>query len=97
MERKRTELDQSIETAGKVLEKAAGEVALTTAKKGIADDITGDRIGHSRLRKLCEEGGIPGYMGILSQVVSYPAQYPGRAPPSWTDGWVPFWWTTSGR
>ena len=75
IEKTRTSIGQSIEAAGKVLEKVSDEVALTTVKKELTDDLTADRAGHGRLRKLCEEGGVPGYIGVLNQLVAYPAQY----------------------
>ncbi len=87
LEKRRGEISRHIEAAGRVLEKAAGEVSLTTVKKELTDEISGDRVGHSRLRKLCEEGGIAGYVGVLSQLVAYPSQY-SRACSAVMDRWM---------
>ncbi|MGA2665284.1 MAG: chromosome segregation SMC family protein, partial [Nitrososphaerales archaeon] len=87
LEKRRSEIGRHIEAAGRVLEKAAGEVATTAVKRELTDEITGDRIGHARLRALCEEGGIGGYVGVLSQFVSYPAQY-SRACSAIMDRWM---------
>jgi chromosome segregation protein len=87
IERRRNVIGQSIDIAGKVLEKAASEVAITTVKKEVTDEISGDRIGHGRLRKLCEEGGVQGYIGVLNQVITYPAQY-SRACAAVLDRWM---------
>ncbi|MDA4133619.1 MAG: hypothetical protein OK454_10940, partial [Thaumarchaeota archaeon] len=87
IERRRNVIGQSIDIAGKVLEKAASEVAITTVKKEVSDEISGDRIGHGRLRKLCEEGGVQGYIGVLNQVITYPTQY-SRACAAVLDRWM---------
>jgi chromosome segregation protein len=75
LEKERNLIEQSIGAASKVLEKASGEVATQTAKAEFTEELASDRVGHGRLRKLCEEGGIPGYIGMVNQVVTYPAQY----------------------
>ncbi len=87
LEKRRMDLGRHIDIAGRVLEKAAGEVALTAVKKDLTDEISGDRVGHSRLKKLCEEGGINGYIGVLSQVIGYPSEY-SRACASVMDKWM---------
>jgi chromosome segregation protein len=87
IEKRRNELGRSIETAGRVLEKAAGEVALTAVKRDVTDEIVGDRLGQSRLKKLCEEGGVNGYIGVLNQIISYPSQY-SRACGAVMDRWM---------
>ena len=87
IERRRGVIGTSIEAAGKVLEKASSEVAITTVKKEVTDEISGDRIGQGRLRKLCEEGGVKGYIGVLNQVISYPSQY-ARACAAVVDRWM---------
>ncbi|MGA2199727.1 MAG: chromosome segregation SMC family protein [Nitrososphaerales archaeon] len=87
LEKRRMDLGRHIDTAGRVLEKAAGEVALTAVKKDLTDEISGDRVGHSRLKKLCEEGGINGYIGVLSQVIGYPPQF-SKACASVMDRWM---------
>jgi chromosome segregation protein len=75
LEKERNLIEQSIGAASKVLERASGEVATQTAKAEFTEELSTDRVGHGRLRKLCEEGGIPGYIGMVSQLVSYPTQY----------------------
>ncbi len=87
LEKRRTDLGRSIDVAGRVLEKASGEVALTEVKKELTDELSGDRIGHSRLRELCEEGGVNGYIGVLNQIIGYPAQY-SRACAAVMDRWM---------
>ncbi len=74
-EKRRGLIGQSVDVAGKVLDRAASEVAIATVKKEVTDEISGDRVGHGRLKKLCEEGGVPGYVGVLNQIVGYPPQY----------------------
>jgi chromosome segregation protein len=87
LEKRRSDLGRSIDIAGRVLEKASGEVALTEVKKDLTDELSGDRIGHSRLRELCEEGGVSGYIGVLNQLIGYPAQY-SRACAAVMDRWM---------
>ena len=87
LEQRRGDLGRSIDIAGRVLEKASGEVALTAVKKDLTDELSGDRIGHSRLRELCEEGGVNGYIGVLNQLIGYPAQY-SRACAAVMDRWM---------
>ena len=63
------------------------EVALTAVKKELTDEISGDRIGHARLRKLCEEGGVSGLHRRAEPDDHLSRRStPGRAPPSWTGG-----------
>src|SRR5207253_2244616 len=50
-------------------------------------DLTGDTEGQTRIEKLCEEGGIPGYLGRLRQLISYPQQY-ARAVTGTIDRWL---------
>jgi chromosome segregation protein len=75
LEKERNVIEQTIGAASKVLEKASGEVATQTAKAEFTEELNSDRVGHGRLRKLCEEGGVPGYIGMVNQLVTYPAQY----------------------
>ncbi|HVC27592.1 MAG TPA: chromosome segregation SMC family protein [Nitrososphaerales archaeon] len=75
LEKERNLIEQNIGAASKVLEKAAGEVATQTAKSEFTEELNSDRVGHGRLRELCEGGGIPGYIGLVNQLVTYPAQY----------------------
>jgi chromosome segregation protein len=75
LEKDRNLIEQSIGAASKVLERASSEVATQTAKAEFTEELASDRVGHGRLRKLCEEGGVPGYVAMVSQLVAYPAQY----------------------
>jgi chromosome segregation protein len=75
LEKERNLIEQSIGAASKVLDRAAGEVATQTAKAEFTEELNSDRVGHGRLRELCEGGGIPGYIGMVNQLVTYPAQY----------------------
>jgi chromosome segregation protein len=75
LEKERNLIEQNIGAASKVLDKAAGEVATQTAKAEFSEELSSDRVGHGRLRELCEGGGIPGYVGMVNQLVTYPGQY----------------------
>ncbi len=75
LEKERNLIEQSIGAASKVLDKASGEVATQTAKADFSEELNSDRVGHGRLRELCEGGGIPGYIGMVNELVTYPAQY----------------------
>lgn len=75
LEKERNLIEQSIGSASKVLDKAAGEVATQSAKAEFSEELSSDRVGHGRLRELCEGGGIPGYIGMVNQLVTYPSQY----------------------
>jgi len=86
LEKERNLIEQSIGAASKVLDKAAGEVATQTAKAEFSEELNSDRVGHGRLRELCEGGGIPGYLGMVNQLVIYPAQY-ARACSAVMDTW----------
>jgi len=75
LEKERNLIEQNIGAASRVLDKAAGEVATQTAKAEFSEELSSDRVGHGRLRELCEGGGIPGYVGMVNQLVTYPGQY----------------------
>jgi chromosome segregation protein len=75
LEKERNLIEQSIGAASRVLERASSEVATQAAKAEFTEELASDRVGNGRLRKLCEEGGVPGYVGTVSQLVTYPAQY----------------------
>ncbi len=75
LEKERNLIEQSIGAASKVLDKAAGEVATQSAKAEFSEELSSDRVGHGRLRELCEGGGIPGYIGMVNQLITYPSQY----------------------
>jgi chromosome segregation protein len=86
LEKDKNLIEQSIGAASKVLERAAGEVATQTAKAEFSEELSSERVGHGRLRELCEGGGIPGYVGMVNQLVTYPAQY-AKACSSVMDAW----------
>jgi chromosome segregation protein len=75
VQKERNLIEQSIGAATKVLDKAANEVAIENARSEFSEELNSDRVGHGRLKKLCEEGGVPGYVGVVSDLVGYPAQY----------------------
>ena len=75
LEKEKNLLEQSIGAASKVLDKASNEVATQTAKAEFTEELSSDRVGHGKLRELCEGGGVPGYIGVVNQLVTYPAQY----------------------
>ncbi|MDG6977847.1 MAG: chromosome segregation protein SMC [Nitrososphaerota archaeon] len=86
LEKERNLIEQSIGAASRVLEKASGEVATQSAKAEFTEDLVSDRVGHGKLRALCEGGGVPGYLGMVNQLVSYPSQY-SRACSAVMDTW----------
>ena len=75
LEKEKNAYDLSIGAASKILQKASGEVAIEAARVEFTEEVASDRVGHVKLRKLCEEGGVPGYIGMVNQLVTYPAQY----------------------
>jgi len=75
LERERNAMDMSIGAAANVLQRASGEVALESARAEFSEELGAERAGHAKLKKLCEEGGLPGYLGTVNQLVTYPPQY----------------------
>jgi chromosome segregation protein len=75
LQKERNVIEQNIGAASRVLEKAANEVAIQNARSEFSEELSSDRVGHGTLRKLCEEGGVPGYIGMVNELLSYPAQY----------------------
>ena len=71
----RDRLVSSIETASRILEKASAEVSREEAFRHMSESFTGERSGQMKLQEFCESGGVPGYVGRLSQLVKYPQQY----------------------
>ncbi len=86
LEKSKNVIDQTIAAASRVLDKASSEVAIQTAKAEFGEELASDRMGHLKLKKLCEEGGVPGYVGVVSQLVTCPAQY-ARAYSAVMDSW----------
>jgi chromosome segregation protein len=48
-----------------------GEVAKEEAFRQVSESLAGERLGQTKLQDLCEKGGVPGYIGRLSQLVGY--------------------------
>ena len=74
-EKTREKLVASIQTASKILEKASAEVSKEEAFRHMSESLAGDRSGQLKLQEYCEEGGVPGYVGRLGQLVKFPQQY----------------------
>ncbi|MDG6898472.1 MAG: chromosome segregation protein SMC [Nitrososphaerota archaeon] len=72
---RRARLIASIEEASRILEKATGEVAKEEAFRQVSESLAGERLGQTKLQDLCENGGVPGYLGRLSQLVGYQPIY----------------------
>jgi chromosome segregation protein len=75
VERQRSKLVTSIDLAAKVLDKAGVEVSREEAFKQMAESIAGERTGQLKLQELCDSGGVPGYVGRLSQLIRYSQAY----------------------
>ena len=75
VEKTREKLVASIQGASKILEKASAEVSKEEAFRHISESLAGERRGQQKLQEFCDEGGVPGYVGRLGQVVKYPQQY----------------------
>jgi chromosome segregation protein len=71
----RARLLASIEEASRILEKAMVEVSKEEAFRQVSESLAGERLGQTKLQDLCASGGVPGYVGRLSQLVSYPPVY----------------------
>jgi chromosome segregation protein len=87
IEQRKSSISQIIEAATKVLEKVANEVALESAKRSVTQELSEERIGLSRLQTLCDEGGIRGYLGRVTQFIGYPKQY-AKAVQAVLDNWL---------
>ena len=74
-EKKRERLVASVQGASKTLEKASAEMSREEAFRHMSESLAGERAGQLKLQKLCDEGGVPGYVGRLGQLVKYPQQY----------------------
>jgi len=73
-EKTREKLVGSIQNASKILEKASAEVSREEAFRHMSESLAGERSGQLKLQEFCEEGGVPGYVGRLGQLVKYPQQ-----------------------
>jgi len=74
-EKTREKLVSSIEGASKILEKAAAEMSREEAFRHMSESLSGERSGQLRLQEFCDNGGLPGYVGRLGQLVKYPQSY----------------------
>jgi chromosome segregation protein len=74
-EKRREQLVASVQSASKILEKASVEVSKEEAFKHMSESLAGERSGQLKLQRFCDEGGVPGYVGRLGQLVKYPHEY----------------------
>ena len=75
VERTREKLVASIQSASKILEKASAQVTKEEAFRHMSESLAGERSGQMKLQEYCDEGGVPGYVGRLGQLVKFPQQY----------------------
>ncbi len=75
VEKSRERLVDSITSASRTLERASAEVSREEAFKLMSESLAGERSGQLKLQEFCDEGGVPGYVGRLGQLVKYPQQY----------------------
>ena len=74
-EKSREKLVATIQGASKILEKASAEVSREEAFKHMSESLAGERSGQIKLQEFCDQGGVPGYVGRLGQMVKYNQQY----------------------
>ncbi len=74
-EKKREMLVDSIQGASKILEKASAEMSKEEAFRHLSESLAGERSGQLKLQDFCDQGGVPGYVGRLGQIMKYPQQY----------------------
>lgn len=72
MEKNREAISESIGVAGGTLEKVMGEISFQAAKRALSKEIATEREEQTRLHDLCERGGVAGYLGRLSDLISFP-------------------------
>jgi chromosome segregation protein len=75
VEKTREKLVSSIQSASKILERASAEVSKEEAFKHMSESLAGERSGQLKLQEFCDEGGVPGYVGRIGQIVKFPQQY----------------------
>ena len=75
VEKNRERLISSIASASKILERASSEVSREEAFKHMSESLAGERSGQLKLQEFCDEGGVPGYVGRLGQLVKFPQQH----------------------
>ena len=71
----RETLLSSIEAAGATLAKATAEVSREEAFRRISESLSRERTGQSKLQEFCQNGGVPGYIGRLGELVKFPPAY----------------------
>jgi chromosome segregation protein len=75
VEKTRDKLMDSVQGASRVLEKAAAEVSREEAFKQMSESLAGERSGQLKVQEFCDNGGVPGYVGRLAQLIKYPQAY----------------------
>ena len=75
VEKSRERLMASIQGASKTLERASAEMTKEEAFRFMSESLAGERSGQLKLQEFCDQGGVPGYVGRLGQLVKYPQQY----------------------
>ncbi|MBI3840891.1 MAG: chromosome segregation protein SMC [Thaumarchaeota archaeon] len=75
VERTKGRLVASIEGASKILERASAEVSREEAFRHMSESLAGERSGQLKLQEYCDNGGVPGYVGRLGQLVKYPQPF----------------------
>ncbi|MDA4124685.1 MAG: chromosome segregation protein SMC [Thaumarchaeota archaeon] len=75
VEKTRDKLVSSIENASRILEKAGAEVSREEAFRHMSESLAGERSGQLKLQEFCDNGGVPGYVGRLGQLMKYPHTY----------------------
>ncbi len=71
-EENREAISESIVAAGRILEKVVGEISFQAAKRSLSKEIATEREEQTRLQELCRGGGVAGYLGRLSDLISFP-------------------------
>ncbi|MDG7016567.1 MAG: chromosome segregation protein SMC, partial [Nitrososphaerota archaeon] len=74
-EKTREKLVATIQGASKILEKASAELSREEAFRHMSESLAGERSGQLKLQEFCDQGGVPGYVGRLGQVLKYQQQY----------------------
>lgn len=74
-EKTRERLVATIQGASRILEKASAEVSREEAFRHMSESLAGERSGQLKLQEFCDQGGVPGFVGRLGQVVKYPQEY----------------------
>jgi chromosome segregation protein len=75
VDKTRQKLIDLIENASRILAKSSAEVSREEALREISESLASERSGQAKLQQLCENGGIPGYVGRFGQLIKYPPVY----------------------